>query len=172
MGENLEKPRAALKELYKDWNPELDRRAARRLVAAWNANSEVGRTESDLMSFTEASVVGSVPALPADGASWDAFDAAAKAHPALGLSGNLREEYAALMGELSAAEAQYQSGMKDWMAVQLAYAESTKNQIAADANSTLRVAYGRAGGFSPADGMRYTTHTTADGVLAKYRPGD
>jgi len=58
------------------------------------------------------------------------------------------------------------------MAVQLEYAAAKKAPIAADANSTLRVAYGRAGGFSPADGMRYTTHTTADGVLAKYRPGD
>jgi hypothetical protein len=172
LGDNLDKPRAALKELYKDWNPELDRRAAQRLLAAWNANSEVGHAESDLRSFTEASVAGSVPALPADGASWEAFDAAAKAHPALGLSGSLREEYSALMGELSAAETKYQLGMKDWMALQLACAEASKKQIAADANSTLRVAYGRAGGFSPADGMHYTTHTTAEGVLAKYRPGD
>lgn len=171
-GGDLEKPRAALKELYKDWNPELDRRAAQRLLAAWNANSEVGHAESDLLSFTEASVAGSVPALPADGASWESFDAAAKAHPALGLSGSLRDEYSALMGELSAAETKYQLGMKDWMALQLAYADASKKQIAADANSTLRVAYGRAGGFSPADGMHYTTHTTAEGVLAKYRPGD
>jgi hypothetical protein len=117
-------------------------------------------------------VAGSVPALPSDGASWEAFDAAAKAHPALGLSGSLREEYSALMGELSAAETEYQLGMKDWMALQLIYAAASKKQIAADANSTLRVAYGLAGGFSPADGMHYTTHTTAEGVLAKYRPGD
>ncbi|MEY3102458.1 MAG: hypothetical protein RL558_735, partial [Bacteroidota bacterium] len=172
MGDNLDKPRAALKELYKDWNPELDRRAAQRLIAAWKSNAEVGQAESDWLSFTEASVAGSVPALPADGASWEAFDAAAKAHPALGLSGSLREEYSALMGELSAAETEYQLGMKDWMALQLAYAAGSKKQIAADANSTLRVAYGRAGGFSPADGMHYTTHTTAEGVLAKYRPGD
>jgi len=172
MGDNLDKPRAALKELYKDWNPELDRRAAQRLIAAWKSNAEVGHAESDLRSFTEASVAGSVPALPADGASWEAFDAAAKAHPALGLSGSLREEYSALMGELSAAETEYQLGMKDWMALQLTYAAASKKQIAADANSTLRVAYGCAGGFSPADGMHYTTHTTAEGVLAKYRPGD
>lgn len=172
MGGDLEKPRAALKELYKDWNPELDRRAAQRLLAAWNANSGVGHAESDLLSFTVAPVAGLVPALPADGASWEAFDAAAKAHPALGLSGSLRDEYSALMGELSAAETEYQLGMKDWMALQLAYAAASKKQIAADANSTLRVAYGRAGGFSPADGMHYTTHTTAEGVLAKYQPGD
>lgn len=172
MGDNLDKPRAALRELYQDWNPELDRRAAVRLIAAWNANAQVAHSELDLSRFTQAGVASSVPALPAEGASWDAFDAQAKAHAALGLSGMLREEFNALMARLSPAESAYQSGMKDWMALQLAAAAAGNRQIAADANSTLRVAYGRAGGFSPADGIRYTTHTTADGVLAKYRPGD
>lgn len=172
MGENLDKYRAALRELYKDWNPELDRRAAERLIAAWNANNQVGQSEMDLRAFTKPEVAASVPPLPAEGASWADFEAAAKTHAALGLSGNIRNEFAAVMGNLSASEAEYQAGMGEWMAVQLAYAAATKKQIAADANSTLRVAYGRAGGFSPADGQYYTTHTTADGVLAKYRPGD
>lgn len=171
-GDELDKLRAALQELYKDWNPELDRRAAKRLIMSWKSNAEVGHSEADLLMFTDSKVATTVPALPTDGASWSDFELAAKSHPALGLSGMLRGEYSALMGVLSASEAKYQSGMKDWMAVQLAYAAATKKQIAADANSTLRVAYGQAGGFSPADGMRYTTHTTADGVLAKYRPGD
>lgn len=172
MGENLDKNRAALRELYKDWNPELDRRAALRLIAAWNANPKVAHSELDLFAFTQVGVVASVPTLPAEGASWEAFDAQAKAHFALGLNGRLRDELGAVMAGLMPAESAYQSGMKDWMAVQLEYAAAKKAPIAADANSTLRVAYGRAGGFSPADGMRYTTHTTADGVLAKYRPGD
>ena len=172
MGENLDKYRAALRELYKDWNPELDRRAAVRLIAAWNANPKVAHSELDLLAFTQVGVVASVPTLPSEGTSWEAFDAQAKAHFALGLNGRLRDELGAVMAGLTPAESAYQSGMKDWMAVQLEYAAAMKAPIAADANSTLRVAYGRAGGFSPADGMRYTTHTTADGVLAKYRPGD
>jgi len=172
MGENLDKYRAALRELYKDWNPELDRRAAVRLIAAWNANPKVAHSELDLLAFTQVGVVASVPTLPSEGTSWEAFDAQAKAHFALGLNGRLRDELGAVMAGLTPAESAYQSGIKDWMAVQLEYAAAMKAPIAADANSTLRVAYGRAGGFSPADGMRYTTHTTADGVLAKYRPGD
>jgi len=172
MGENLDKYRAALRELYKDWNPELDRRAAVRLIAAWNTNPKVAHSELDLLAFTQVGVVASVPTLPAEGASWEAFDAQARAHFALGLNGRLRDELSAVMAGLTPAESTYQSGMKDWMAVQLEYAAAKKAPIAADANSTLRVAYGRAGGFSPADGMRYTTHTNADGVLAKYRPGD
>ena len=41
-----------------------------------------------------------------------------------------------------------------------------------DANSTLRVTYGRAGGYKPKDGVYYGMHTYLDGVMEKYKPGD
>lgn len=41
-----------------------------------------------------------------------------------------------------------------------------------DANSTLRVTYGKVEGSEPRDGVEYTPFTTMDGVLAKYVPGD
>jgi hypothetical protein len=42
----------------------------------------------------------------------------------------------------------------------------------ADANSTLRVTYGKLEGSAPTDGMAYTEHTTADGILQKYNTGN
>lgn len=39
-----------------------------------------------------------------------------------------------------------------------------------DANSTLRVAFGRVEGYEPADGVRYDAFTTLDGVMAKENP--
>lgn len=41
-----------------------------------------------------------------------------------------------------------------------------------DANSTLRVTYGKANGFSPRDGVEYLYYTYLDGVMEKYIPGD
>ena len=41
-----------------------------------------------------------------------------------------------------------------------------------DANSTLRVTYGKVSGFEPRDGACYTPYTYLDGVIAKYIPGD
>jgi hypothetical protein len=41
-----------------------------------------------------------------------------------------------------------------------------------DANSTLRLTYGRAEGSAPRDGLTYNTFTTARGILEKYIPGD
>ena len=41
-----------------------------------------------------------------------------------------------------------------------------------DANSTLRLTYGKVEGSSPYDGMTYLPFTTANGILQKYVPGD
>lgn len=41
----------------------------------------------------------------------------------------------------------------------------------ANANSTLRVTYGKLEGSVPRDGMQYTPHTTLDGVIEKYNTG-
>jgi hypothetical protein len=40
-----------------------------------------------------------------------------------------------------------------------------------DANSTLRLTYGKAEGSAPRDGMEYKFYTTTDGILQKYKPG-
>jgi hypothetical protein len=42
----------------------------------------------------------------------------------------------------------------------------------ADANSTLRISYGKVEGSFPRDGEHYTPHTTADGILQKYYTGN
>ncbi|HNK69721.1 MAG TPA: S46 family peptidase, partial [Flavobacteriales bacterium] len=41
-----------------------------------------------------------------------------------------------------------------------------------DANSTLRLSYGKVEGSIPRDGVEYTAFTTLDGAVAKYVPGD
>jgi hypothetical protein len=41
-----------------------------------------------------------------------------------------------------------------------------------DANSTMRVTYGKVSGYSPEDGVHYDYFTTMKGLLAKYIPGD
>ncbi len=41
-----------------------------------------------------------------------------------------------------------------------------------DANSTLRVAYGKVKGYAPKDAMKYHFYTYMDGIMEKYKPGD
>ena len=51
------------------------------------------------------------------------------------------------------------------------YEQSRRPQYA-DANSTLRVSYGKVGGFEPGDGVWYRHTSCTDGILQKYKPGD
>ncbi len=41
-----------------------------------------------------------------------------------------------------------------------------------DANSTLRITYGKLEGSAPTDGMAYTSHTTLKGIIAKNQTGN
>lgn len=45
-------------------------------------------------------------------------------------------------------------------------------RIFPDANSTLRVTYGKVKGYKPADAVYFEPFTTLDGVMEKYIPGD
>lgn len=49
---------------------------------------------------------------------------------------------------------------------------SPKDRIFPDANSTLRITYGKIKGFSPADAVEYLPFTYLDGVMEKYIPAD
>lgn len=42
----------------------------------------------------------------------------------------------------------------------------------ADANSTMRITYGKLEGSAPHDGMTYTSHTTVEGMMAKNNSGN
>ncbi len=41
-----------------------------------------------------------------------------------------------------------------------------------DANSTLRVAYGKVKGYAPKDALQYNFYTYMEGIMEKYKPGD
>ena len=47
-----------------------------------------------------------------------------------------------------------------------------KKRFYPDANSTLRITYGKVNGYSPRDAVEYDYYTYLDGVMEKYIPGD
>ena len=58
--------------------------------------------------------------------------------------------------------------MKDYIQAQKVLFPEKK--FSPDANSTLRLTYGKVEGSNPRDGVNYTYYTTAQGVLDKYVP--
>lgn len=77
--------------------------------------------------------------------------------------GEVAPQLGGVMNEINALQ-------KDFMAAQMVVGNAT--ELYPDANSTMRITYGRVEGFTPRDGVRYNTHTYLDGVIAKYVPGD
>ncbi len=57
----------------------------------------------------------------------------------------------------------YVRGQMEWQKDRLFYP---------DANSTMRISYGRVLGYSPQDAVHYDYYTTIDGLMNKYQPGD
>ncbi len=60
--------------------------------------------------------------------------------------------------------------MRDYMAAQMDVFSGKR--FYPDANSTLRLSYGKVEGMSPKDALVYKHQTYLDGVIAKYVPGD
>ena len=75
----------------------------------------------------------------------------------------VRPAHAALSDRIETAMRTYVKGMMDL------YPDRT---FWPDANSTLRLSYGKVEGSQPRDGVNYEHFTTLEGVLEKYVPGD
>ncbi|MEZ4967165.1 MAG: S46 family peptidase [Saprospiraceae bacterium] len=59
---------------------------------------------------------------------------------------------------------------RQYMAAQMAVFK--EKRFFPDANSTLRLTYGKVSGYSPRDAVHYEEQTYLDGVMEKYSPGD
>ncbi|MFN3875879.1 MAG: S46 family peptidase, partial [Flavobacteriales bacterium] len=75
----------------------------------------------------------------------------------------VRPTHAKLSDRIEASMRAYVKGMMEL------YPEKT---YWPDANGTIRLSYGRVEGSSPRDAVEYVHHTTLDGVIEKYQPGD
>ena len=75
------------------------------------------------------------------------------------------EEYNKLSEEIKDAERVYESGIK-------AMAAEKGKPMYPDANSTMRLTFGKVGGYNPADAVSYKYYTTTKGILEKEIAGD
>lgn len=74
-------------------------------------------------------------------------------------------EYLREMENIKDAERLYENGIKEMAAEQ-------GKAMYPDANSTMRLTYGKVGGYKPADATEYKYYTTTKGILEKEIPGD
>lgn len=74
----------------------------------------------------------------------------------------VKDPYSSINGRVDAFMKTYVKGLQELF---------PERVLGYDANSTLRLTYGKVEGSAPWDGMEYTYYTTARGILQKYKPG-
>jgi len=75
------------------------------------------------------------------------------------------EEFTLANAKIKDAERMYEDGIKT-------IAAEKGEAMYPDANSTMRLTYGKIGGYKPADAVDYKYYTTTKGILEKEIPGD
>jgi hypothetical protein len=83
----------------------------------------------------------------------------------------LNSHYAAsVTKKLSGIQARVNQLQRTYMKAQMEVMKEKK--FYPDANSTLRVTYGKVKGYQPRDAVKFDFYTYLDGVMDKYKPGD
>lgn len=174
---------AGLKFFNKDYNAEVDRKVSKQLVALYARlipeaqrisifkviDGEFGgNTDAFVDACFDCSVFRSPEA-------WESF----LSHPDAGelkkdlmvqYARSVKEGYQATGKEMEAETQAYNRAHKTWVAGMIALRQKEGKLIYPDANSTLRLTYGKIGSYEPADGEEYLYYTTLKGVMEKEDP--
>lgn len=93
-----------------------------------------------------------------------------KNDPMVQYAKSVKEGYKAMDEAMKAETNAYNRAHKTWVAGMLALKQKEGKAIYPDANSTLRLTYGKIGSYEPADGKEYLYYTTLKGVMEKEDP--
>ena len=85
---------------------------------------------------------------------------------------SVKEGYQATTQAMRAETDAYNQAHKTWVEGMMELKQSEGTPIYPDANSTLRLTYGKIGSYSPKDGATYKYYTTLKGVMEKEDPNN
>jgi len=160
------KPRVEsyLSSKYKDFNAQLDKDVFEAVMPFYTTNIDATiydntafTNQNNALSLLKGSMKKVIKNINAD-------PAYAFAKPLLqDFYDNIDPEYKSINIKINALEKQYMKALMEVLPEQRYFP---------DANSTLRVTYGKVDGYSPRDAVYYQPVTYLDGVIEKYVPGD
>ena len=85
---------------------------------------------------------------------------------------SVKDGYNATTNAMKAETDAYNLAHKAWVAGMLELKKKEGTPVYPDANSTLRLTYGKIGSYEPADGVEYLYYTTLKGVMEKEDPNN
>ena len=190
---SLDNLKNRLSEIYKDYDSSLDTKATAKILALYASKSataflsggfdqykDANQNVSTLQNWLKQSVITGGASVNGGNVNTDinkvftdqnSLISALKNDPFIQLYGNIKNTYLKTTHEkVTAYQAQIDALQKKFMAQQM---ETDKDRkFFPDANSTLRVTYGKVKGSNPRDAVSYGYQTHLTGVMEKYIPGD
>ena len=184
--EETENLKEAYKKFYnKDYNPEVDRKVSKQLIALYaklipaeqrisifkqiNENFG-GNTDAFVDACFDKSIFRSQAALDAFLQKPDIKTL--REDLMVKYSKSVQDGYDATSNAMKAETDAYNLAHKTWVAGMLELKAKNGTPVYPDANSTLRLTYGKIGSYEPADGMEYLYYTTLKGVMEKEDPNN
>lgn len=177
--------KAADKFFNKDYDPEVDRKVSKQLISLY-AKLIPAEQHISIFKLINGKFGGSVEKFV--DACFDesifrnrkSFDSFIENPDAKTLREDLMVMYAqsvkdghnATTNAMKAETDAYNLAHKAWVAGMLELKAKEGTPIYPDANSTLRLTYGKIGSYEPADGVEYLYYTTLEGVMEKEDPNN
>ena len=177
--------KAADKYFNKDYSTAVDRKVSKQLLAVY-ANLIPAAERISIFATIDKQFKGSTDAFidacfdKSIFRSHEAFNAFLDKANAKTLESDLMVRYAksVIDGYKATDEAMkaetnaYNRAHKTWVAGMMTLWKNEGKAIYPDANSTLRLTYGKIGSYAPADGIEYLYYTTLKGVMEKEDPNN
>ena len=190
---SIETFKERLRGIYKDYEGDLDAKVTAQVLSLYANKSDaaflpsgfaqykdLSKTDNVLENWSKNSFITGRGTLNGANTSTNldkvfenqpALLAAIEKDPLVNLWKDIRATYTdKTLGKVSTYQEQIDALQKTYMAQQM---ETDKErQFFPDANSTLRVTYGKVKGSNPRDAVSYGYQTNLSGVMEKYVPGD
>ena len=184
--EETENLKEAYKKFYnKDYNPEVDRKVSKQLIALYAklipAEQRIsifkqidenfgGNTDAFVDACFNKSIFRSQAALDTFLQKPDIKTL--REDLMVQYSKSVKDGYNATSNAMKAETNAYNLAHKTWVAGMLELKAKNGTPVYPDANSTLRLTYGKIDSYEPADGMEYLYYTTLKGVMEKEDPNN
>ncbi len=173
----------ATDDFYKDYQPEVDREASKVLLKIFKENVTNPEYIPVIFKDINNNFGGSIDAYIDNIFDNSVFTSQEKALAALDnpefkykedpifkYSIDFSSSYLTIMSKYNAEREKFSAAKKAFMAGMM---ERKGNApIYPDANFTMRLTYGKVGGYSPKDGVEYKYYTTLEGVMQKEDPNN
>ena len=177
--------KAGEKFFNKDYNQEVDRKVSKQLIALY---AELipqeqrisifklidSRFEGDIDAFVDTCFEQSIFASPQNLSEYLSHPDADKLKNDLMVqyARSVIEGYKAMSEAMKQETNEYNKAHKVWVDGMLSLKKKEGQFLYPDANSTLRLTYGKISSYEPADGMEYLYYTTLEGVMEKEDPNN